>query len=84
MYNARIGPIVSELVKKSSRAKGGRVPLERRTDSPGETERKPRTGESQGRDEQPECMWKYMRIPSTAGTRDPERSRFFHKLSDQS
>ncbi len=26
-------------------------------------------------------MLKYMRIPSTAGTRDPERSRFFHKLS---
>jgi len=25
-------------------------------------------------------MLKYMRIPSTAGTRDPERSRFFHKL----
>ncbi len=24
---------------------------------------------------------KYMRIPSTAGTRDPERSRFFHKPS---
>jgi len=22
-----------------------------------------------------------MRIPSPAGTRDPERSRFFHKLS---
>jgi hypothetical protein len=45
-----------------------------------ETERKPRRGESQGWDEQPECMLKYMRIPSTAGTRDPERSRFFHKL----
>ena len=27
-----------------------------------------------------ECMLKYMRIPSTAGTRDPERSRFFHNL----
>jgi hypothetical protein len=27
-------------------------------------------------------MLKYTRIPSTAGTRDPERSRFFHKLSD--
>ena len=52
---------LSELVKKSSRAKGGRVPPER---------------------EEPECMLKYMRIPSTAGTRDPERSRFFHKLSD--
>ena len=26
-------------------------------------------------------MLKYMRIPSTARTRDPERSRFFHKLS---
>ena len=26
-------------------------------------------------------MLKYMRIPSTAGTRDPERSRFFHNLS---
>ncbi len=25
-------------------------------------------------------MLKYMRIPSTAGTRDPERSRFFHNL----
>ena len=25
---------------------------------------------------------KYMRIPSTAGMRDPERSRFFHKLSE--
>ncbi len=46
-----------------------------------ETERKPRRGESQGWDEQPECRLKYMRIPSTAGTRDPERSRFFHKLS---
>ncbi len=44
-----------------------------------ETERKPRRG-SQGWGEQPECMLKYMRIPSTAGTRDPERSRFFHKL----
>ncbi len=30
--------------------------------------------------QEPECMLKYMRIPSTAGTRDPERSRFFHKL----
>ncbi len=46
-----------------------------------ETARKPRRGESQGWDEQPECILKYMRIPSTAGTRDPERSRFFHKLS---
>ncbi len=45
-----------------------------------ETERKPRRGESQGWDEQPQCILKYMRIPSTAGTRDPERSRFFHKL----
>jgi hypothetical protein len=27
--------------------------------------------------QEPECMLKYMRIPSTAGTRDPERSRFF-------
>ncbi|CAN5862302.1 MAG: hypothetical protein USCGTAYLOR_02393 [Chromatiales bacterium USCg_Taylor] len=45
-----------------------------------ETERKPQRGESQGWDEQPECILKYMRIPSTAGTRDPERSRFFHKL----
>ena len=27
-------------------------------------------------------MLKYMRIPSTAGTRDPERSSFFHNLSD--
>ncbi|MGH8655519.1 MAG: hypothetical protein ACREYE_26610 [Gammaproteobacteria bacterium] len=27
-----------------------------------------------------ECISKYMRISSTAGTRDPERSRFFHKL----
>ncbi len=44
-------------------------------------ERKRRRGESQGWDEQPECILKYMRIPSTAGTRDPERSRFFHKLS---
>ncbi|MGQ0592955.1 MAG: hypothetical protein ACT4QB_09970, partial [Gammaproteobacteria bacterium] len=25
--------------------------------------------------QEPECMLKYMRIPSTAGTRDPERSR---------
>ncbi|MGH8527672.1 MAG: hypothetical protein ACREXY_26695, partial [Gammaproteobacteria bacterium] len=32
---------------------------------------------------EPECILKYMRIPSTAGTRDPERSRFFHKLSGQ-
>ena len=31
--------------------------------------------------QEPECMLKYMRIPSTAGMRDPERSRFFHKLS---
>ena len=30
--------------------------------------------------QEPECMLKYMRIPSTAGMRDPERSRFFHKL----
>ncbi|MFH0340815.1 MAG: transposase [Chromatiales bacterium] len=35
---------------------------------------------AQGWDEQLECMLKYMRIPSTTGTRDPERSRFFHKL----
>jgi len=27
--------------------------------------------------EEPECILKYMRIPSAAGTRDPERSRFF-------
>ncbi len=27
--------------------------------------------------QEPECILKYMRIPSTAGTRDPERSRFF-------
>ncbi|MGH8606452.1 MAG: hypothetical protein ACREX9_03225 [Gammaproteobacteria bacterium] len=46
-----------------------------------ETARKPQRGESQGWDEQPECILKYMRIPSTAGTRDPERGRFFHKLS---
>ncbi len=46
--------------------------------------------------QEPECMLKYMRIPSTAGkpgpgtgpawraedaARDPKRSRFFHKLS---
>ncbi len=31
--------------------------------------------------QEPECMLKYMRIPSTAGTRHPERSRFFRKLS---
>jgi len=31
--------------------------------------------------QEPECILKYMRTPSTAGTRDPERSRFFHKLS---
>ena len=31
--------------------------------------------------QEPECILKYMRIPSTAGTRDPQRSRFFHKLS---
>ncbi|MGH8469094.1 MAG: hypothetical protein ACREVY_09000 [Gammaproteobacteria bacterium] len=48
-----------------------------------ETERQPGRGESQGWDEQLECMLKYVRIPSTAGTRDPERSRFFHKLSRQ-
>ena len=30
--------------------------------------------------QEPECTLKYMRIPSTAGTRDPERSRFFHNL----
>ena len=30
--------------------------------------------------QEPECILKYMRIPSTAGTRDPERSRFIHKL----
>ncbi len=30
--------------------------------------------------QEPECILRYMRIPSTAGTRDPERSRFFHKL----
>ncbi|MGH8652819.1 MAG: hypothetical protein ACREYE_11920 [Gammaproteobacteria bacterium] len=45
-----------------------------------ETERKPRRGESQGWDEQPESIVKSMRIPSTAGTRDPECSRFFYKL----
>ncbi|MGH8612604.1 MAG: hypothetical protein ACREYF_11370, partial [Gammaproteobacteria bacterium] len=27
--------------------------------------------------QEPQCILKYMRIPSTAGTRDPERSRFF-------
>ena len=27
--------------------------------------------------QEPECMLKYMRIPSTAGTRDPERVGFF-------
>ncbi|MGH8594054.1 MAG: hypothetical protein ACREV3_09410 [Gammaproteobacteria bacterium] len=37
-------------------------------------------GRSQEGDEQPECILKYLRIPSTAGTRDPERRRFFHKL----
>jgi hypothetical protein len=31
--------------------------------------------------QEPQCILKYMRIPSTAGRRDPERSRFFHKLS---
>ncbi|MGH8625099.1 MAG: hypothetical protein ACREYC_07465, partial [Gammaproteobacteria bacterium] len=31
--------------------------------------------------QEPECILKYMRIPSTAGTRGSERSRFFHKLS---
>ena len=31
--------------------------------------------------QEPECMLKSMRIPSTAGTRYPKRSRFFHKLS---
>ncbi|MGH8594571.1 MAG: hypothetical protein ACREX9_01590 [Gammaproteobacteria bacterium] len=45
-----------------------------------ETERKPRRGESQGGDEQPECILKYMGIPSTAEMRDPERSKYFHKL----
>ncbi len=45
-----------------------------------ETARKPRRGESQGGDEQPECIVKYLRIPSTAGTRGSERSRFFHKI----
>jgi hypothetical protein len=85
MFRGFLDRNASELVKKSSRAKGGRVP----------PERKPRGGESQGWDEQPECMLKYMRIPSTAAkpgpgsgpawraedaTRDSERSRFFHKL----
>ncbi len=71
----------SELVEISSRATEIAF---RRSAGPfrrSETARKPRRGESQGWDEQPECMVKYMRIPSTAGTRDPERSRFFHKLS---
>ena len=31
--------------------------------------------------QEPQCILKYMRIPRTAGTRDPERSRSFHKLS---
>ena len=33
-----------------------------------ETAHMPRRGEPQGRGEQPECILKYMRIPSTAGT----------------
>ncbi len=35
-----------------------------------ETARKPRRGESQGWDEQPECILKYLRIPSTASAAD--------------
>ncbi|MGH8656070.1 MAG: hypothetical protein ACREYE_29560 [Gammaproteobacteria bacterium] len=27
--------------------------------------------------QEPECILKYLGIPSTAGTRDPERNRFF-------
>ncbi len=30
--------------------------------------------------QEPECILKYMRIPSPTEMRDPERSRFFHKL----
>jgi len=40
------------------------------------SEEKSRSAEAQ----EPECMVKYMRIPSIAGTRDPSAADFFHKL----
>ena len=48
-----------------------------------ETERKPRRGESHGWDEQPECMLKYMRIPSTPECEIPSAADFFTSSEEE-